>query len=342
MKKLKFTISFLLFFIGVAPFIKAQTITAVWAGKINLEKVEVRIVVNGVDLTGTSCYYESPNIYMRYGVKGYFNSHTKEAVWWDDQLIEEKGHASPGENTCLLARASFNCPGYGRMILGEKPFKMNKQLQRAREVSLDNTDWSSFTDEWDFVLESFTVEANDPIIDSANALAVNKTIEQQPAKLLRDEDSVIAIAKLTPIQIEFTKSTTTVIPVEPIKTSGIEEKYVDRKKVFAAQIPISGDSLELHFYDNGEVDGDSISLFLNDKLIFQHIRLTDKAYSIKLSARELNPSNELTMVAENLGSIPPNTSYMVTTVLDKMYEVRLESTESSSAVVRLVKLTNER
>ena len=191
MEKLKFTISFLLFFISGTAVIKAQTITAVWTGKINLQKVEVKIVLKGADLTGTTCYYESPNIYMRYGVKGYFNSGTKEAVWWDDQLIEEKGHGSSGGNTRLLARAYFNCPGYGRLILGEKVSKLDKQLQRAREVNLDNTDWSNFTDEWDFVLESFTVEDNDPqIIDSVNVVAAKKTIEDQPAKPFSDGDSV--------------------------------------------------------------------------------------------------------------------------------------------------------
>jgi hypothetical protein len=342
-EKLKFTISFLLFFISGIAVIKAQTITAVWRGKINLQKVEVKIVLKGADLTGTTCYYESPTIYMRYGVKGYFNSGTNEVAWWDDQLIEEKGHGSSRGNTRLCARAYFNCSGYGRLILGEKASKLDKQLQRAREVSLDNTDWPNFTDEWDFVLESFTVEDNSPqIIDSSNVVAAKKTIEDQPAKAFSHGDSVIAIVKPTPTQIEFTKSTITVMPVESIKPSGIEEKYIARKKVFAAQIPVSGDFVELHFYDNGQVDGDSISLFLNDKLIFEHIRLTDKAYSIKLSVRELDSSNELIMVAENLGSIPPNTAYMVATVVDKTYEVRLESTEGSSAVVRLVKLTDER
>jgi hypothetical protein len=342
-KKLKFTISFLLFFISGIAVIKAQTITAVWTGKTSLQKVEVKIVMKGADLTGTTCYYESPNIYMRYGVKGYFSSGTKEAVWWDDQLIEEKGQESSAGNTHLLARAYFNCPGYGRMILGEEASKVDKQLQRAHKITLDNTDWSNFTDEWDFVLESFTVEADDPqTFDTVNVVAAKKTIEDQPAKQFIDGDSLIAITKPAPAQIEFAKSTIIVMPDGSIKPSGIEEKYVARKKVFAAQIPVSGDSLELHFYDNGQVDGDSISLFLNDKLIFEHIRLTDKAYSIKLSVSELNSSNELIMVAENLGSIPPNTSYMVAIVGDKIYEARLESTEGSSAVVRLVKLTDER
>jgi len=43
------------------------------------------------------------------------------------------------------------------------------------------------------------------------------------------------------------------------------------------------------------------------------------------------------MVAENLGTIPPNTSLMVAVVGDKQYEAHLQSTEGSSALVRLVK-----
>ena len=79
------------------------------------------------------------------------------------------------------------------------------------------------------------------------------------------------------------------------------------------------------------------SLFLNNKLIFQHIRLTGAAYTIKLPVSELNETNELVMVAENLGSIPPNTSYMLAIVDNKRYEAMLKSTEESSAVIRLTK-----
>jgi hypothetical protein len=117
----------------------------------------------------------------------------------------------------------------------------------------------------------------------------------------------------------------------------IEEKFTSRQKIVAKEIPVEGDSIELRFYDNAEIDGDSISLFLNDKMLFTHIRLTDKAYTIKLSVTDLNDNNDLTMVAENLGSIPPNTSYMVAIMGDKRYEAQLASTENSSAVIRLRK-----
>jgi hypothetical protein len=44
------------------------------------------------------------------------------------------------------------------------------------------------------------------------------------------------------------------------------------------------------------------------------------------------------MVAENLGAIPPNTSYMVAIVGDKRFDAQLESTENSSCLIRLRKL----
>jgi hypothetical protein len=42
-------------------------------------------------------------------------------------------------------------------------------------------------------------------------------------------------------------------------------------------------------------------------------------------------------VAENLGSIPPNTSYMVAVVGDKRYDAYLASSEGSSAMIRFIK-----
>ncbi len=124
---------------------------------------------------------------------------------------------------------------------------------------------------------------------------------------------------------------------DPVKPPSIEEKFTTRTKTFIKEIPLSGDSIELRFYDNAEIDGDSISLFLNDKLIFSHIRLTGNAYSIKIPVSEMKESNELIMVAENLGTIPPNTSYMVAIVNNQRYDAYLASTEGSSAMVRFIK-----
>ncbi len=324
----------------------SQMITGTWKGKINKQKVEVKIIQNGDSLTGTAYYYESPSNYRRYAIRGYFDATTNEAVWWDDRLLEEKtGRLSlntPGKIP-LLSSADFNCPGSGRMMLDGKSARKEDPADPKGEVHLDKISGALFPDEWDFVIENFLAGANDPdIIDSIALIAYTPDKYDEPPPPKKEVPRIVTTPPVEkPVQKTITppveKPPVIITPVEPVRAQTIEEKYVTRKKVLVTEIPLTGDSIELRFYDNAEIDGDSISLFLNDKLIFQHIRLSGSAYSIKLPVQELQENNELIMVAENLGAIPPNTSYMIALSGEKRYEARLESTEGSSAMIRLYK-----
>jgi hypothetical protein len=331
--------SFLLVVLAAFTNARAQMITGVWHGKINKQRVEVKIIQNGDSLTGTSYYYESSNNYRRYTIKGYFDLNTNAAVWWDDMLVEEKSGRfsilTPGKAP-LLTRADFNCPGSGRMMLDGKAAKKDDDAQPRGDVHLDKVSGPVFEDEWDYVIENYITGANDPeVIDSIGALSgqpiVTETIGEELPK-----SPPVAKPKTPEPQKPVPAIITTKEP-ERINPPTITEKFSQRKKVLVSEIPVTGDSIELRFYDNAEIDGDSISIFLNDRLIYQHIRLTGNAYTIKLAVSELNSTNELIMVAENLGSIPPNTSYMVALVADKRYDARLESTEGSSAMIRFIK-----
>jgi hypothetical protein len=309
---------------------KGQMITGVWKGKINNQRAEVKIIQNGDSLAGTSYYYESPSQYRRYSIKGYFDPSTNEAVWWDDQLVETNPARStlPPGKIAQLARADFNCPGDGTMMLDGKAGTPDEQNPKGG-LHLDKTNITLFPDEWDFVLENYVTGANDPwIIDSISTLSFRQP--EIPLPTLRQPAPKKEIIKENEN------------PVPTLSNQTTEQKFHSRKKVFVTEIPLKGDSIELRFYDNAEIDGDSISLFLNGQLIFQHIRLLGSAYTIKLAVGQLDDTNELTMVAENLGSIPPNTSYMVAVVDDKRYEAFLQSTEGSSASVRLVKPASKR
>ena len=348
----KITIQTILFFLICFSFSAAdgQMITGVWKGKINRQKVEVKIIQNGDSLTGTSYYYESANNYRRYSIRGYFDATTNEAVWWDDQLLEEKSSrftiSIPGKMP-LLSRADFNCPGGSKMMLDGKAAQKENDRVAKGEVHLDKNEQTDFEDEWDFVIDNYTVGGNDPeIIDSINAIAQLPVKPAEELVLIKEEIPII-IATEKPAQKQSAprKKTNPVIekpqpvvkPAEPLKAPTIEEKFVTRQKVFIKEIPVSGDSIELRFYDNAEIDGDSISLFLNDKLLFQHIKLTANAYAIKLAVQDLNERNELVMVAENMGAIPPNTSYMVAIVNGHRQDAYLASTEGSSAMIQFVK-----
>ncbi len=141
-----------------------------------------------------------------------------------------------------------------------------------------------------------------------------------------------------PVEVEPPKPAIKPAPPKPeIAKPVMGDAFIARKKVVQKEIPVLGDSIELRFYDNAEVDGDSISLFLNGKVLFQHVRLDVRPYIFKISVFDLPFESELTMVAENLGSIPPNTAFMEAFVKGTRYTARLESTENSSGVIRLIK-----
>jgi len=147
LENLKLTTSFLVFFICGTLVLKAQVIVGVWTRKINGQRVEVKIILKGESLTGTSCYYESPNNFLRYSIKGYFDPGTNAAVWWDDQLLEERDPGSPGGKKPALSKGRFDFPGYGRLRLCGRGYRMDNQNARAWEINPDKTDWSNFTDE---------------------------------------------------------------------------------------------------------------------------------------------------------------------------------------------------
>ncbi len=91
--------------------------------------------------------------------------------------------------------------------------------------------------------------------------------------------------------------------------------------------------ITINVYDNGSIDNDTVSVYLDKKLVISKQRLTTKAITFKFLLDDTNDYHELVMVAENLGEIPPNTSLMVVNAGNKQYEVRITSNEQKNAVV---------
>ncbi|TDH21594.1 hypothetical protein EXU57_18990 [Segetibacter sp. 3557_3] len=99
------------------------------------------------------------------------------------------------------------------------------------------------------------------------------------------------------------------------------------------QFEIEPGEIKLELYDNGEIDGDTVTIYHNNKLLVSNARLSQRPISFKLQIDPDHPHHELVMVAENLGSIPPNTSLMVVTTPEKRYEVFISSTDQKNAKV---------
>jgi len=117
----------------------------------------------------------------------------------------------------------------------------------------------------------------------------------------------------------------------------IEKEYTERKNEVVNEIEVESDTILVSLYDNGEIDGDIISLFYNKNLLFFNQKLTHKSIKLSLPVDSTLAGNELSMFAENLGLIPPNTALLVIHDGENKHELRLSSSLEKNATIRIRK-----
>jgi outer membrane protein OmpA-like peptidoglycan-associated protein len=123
---------------------------------------------------------------------------------------------------------------------------------------------------------------------------------------------------------------------KPKPLSDPDQAFKDRKKILVEQLDLHTDNLELRIFDNGIIDDDTIALFINNQKIRSFYRLKSESLSLDYLAENLPDTIDIVMVAQNMGFIPPNTAVMEMVMNDKIYTLGLESTDSTSAMVRII------
>jgi hypothetical protein len=115
----------------------------------------------------------------------------------------------------------------------------------------------------------------------------------------------------------------------------VEKEFTERENVVAEEIEVESDSLKVDFYDNGEVDGDSISVFFNKQLMAFNRKLSTRSVHFDIVLDTAKQVNELSMFADNLGAIPPNTALMMISDGKNRFEVRLSSNLEKNGTIRI-------
>jgi hypothetical protein len=108
-----------------------------------------------------------------------------------------------------------------------------------------------------------------------------------------------------------------------------------RERKMIQTVKVDSPKIQIRLYDDAEIDNDTVTVFINNKLLLYRQRLTDKPLTINFNAFP-GTEYELVMYADNLGLIPPNTALMVVTAGSKKFEVFLSSSEEKSATVKFV------
>ena len=99
-----------------------------------------------------------------------------------------------------------------------------------------------------------------------------------------------------------------------------------RKSEFSQVVNFKSDSLQIALYDNGEIDGDTVSVFMNGEVILAQQGLKSSAIR-KTIYLPTGQTDEFTLVmfAESLGKYPPNTGLLVIRDGNDVYNLRFSS-----------------
>lgn len=355
-------IFFLLIFIGLGYVTSAQNITGIWRGYFITEgmeqyKFEIQIEQTpSARISGVSYSYLDTRFYGKATLTGSFNKGSQSALVQEIKTVEVRMSGASvacimncqfsyvrsgneefleGSYTSMYEKsdAEFgtkrggDCGG-GKVFLRKvptsdfyvEPFLRDKPLVRKTTPTPNNTTRTPAT-------KKPAPKTTTPPKNPTTARATTKPPVKQPGEATRPQTP--EVKKEPPVvKSEAPK------PVLQPKLIPIPNRTRARENELIKTLTLHNEDVIVKLYDNGEIDDDTISVYMDDKLILSQKRLSASPITINLKMDEENPEHVLVMVAENLGRIPPNTSLMLVQDGEKRYEVRITSTEQKNAMVR--------
>jgi len=123
---------------------------------------------------------------------------------------------------------------------------------------------------------------------------------------------------------------------KPVADTSSEALYLARRNKLFQEITLSGDTLLIRLFDNGIIDNDTVSLFLNGQKYVSRQALRAQPYEFVIPIKEMYDTTDFVMLAESMGYIPPNTAMLRTNYDTVEQYIQMESTDTTSAMIRFL------
>ena len=155
-----------------------------------------------------------------------------------------------------------------------------------------------------------TVPATKPV--AKKTTPVSPTVVPKPVIEKKVAGRSDSLAKIIPAKkAEFKPASAALIKKKDERTSKLVQT-----------IYTSVDTVKMYVYDNGEVDGDTVTVFFDNSVILNRYRISDKAKELFLPVSKNGEQHTIELFANNLGTIPPNTALIIIMTGSKRYELR--------------------
>jgi len=336
----------------------AQDITGIWRGYFITDdgdqyRFEVQMEQSNNTLSGVTYSYREKQFYGKCTMTGNFSNSSGNALIQEIKTIEVK--MSLANVACIQkCRLTYAKSGKEEFLEGTFSSVIERTDSLGGRRKGDDCGGGKMilrkVITSDFYVEPFLRKKNTPINNNPPLVKTNPVTNNSTTKTTTkppptnqnknnpantNKNTVLVKPKTDSVKVE-------VDPIQPEdkkdltirsnnKTPDILKK---RENSLVQTLTINSENVIVKLYDNGEIDDDTISVYLDNKLILSNKRLSTAAIAINLKMDESNAEHELVMVAENLGRIPPNTSLMIVTAGEQRFEVRITSTEQKNAMVR--------
>ena len=354
----------------------SQNLTGIWRGYFissgaDQYKFELQISHKKSSISGVSYSYLSTVFYGKATLTGNFNISSQNILIQEIKTVELK--MSSGSAACIM-KCSFQYIQSGKEEFLEGTFTSKYEKDTYGAKKGDNCGGGKVylrkVQSSDFYIEPFLRKQLTARTPEKEEVVKPKTTPPPARKTTTAKTNTAATSKPKSGTATGTKKTTSpkvktntakTKPVQkpdnhPVKIieEPVAKKDPDKSPVLKKNdlptppvmklrennlvqtITVDAENVAVKIYDNGEIDDDTISVYLDKKLVLSKKRLTASPLYVNLKMDEDNEMHELVMVADNLGRIPPNTSLMIVSAGEKRYEVRITSTEQKNAVVRFI------
>lgn len=126
-----------------------------------------------------------------------------------------------------------------------------------------------------------------------------------------------------------------VVPVVPSTPSVTLQHYDQRSKITKEVMTVAKDSISIDVWDGNREDGDIISLVFNGVVLLEQHTLTKEKRQFRVALQK--GQNILTLIAHNLGDIPPNTAALEVERNDGRKKITLSSDMDRSESVLIIR-----
>jgi len=314
---------------------------------------------------GVTYSYRTTVFYGKATLQGIYDSKNKSLTIRETKLVELKiaDRSDPCLMTCYL---DYRKEGKTEILEGSFT-SMNVNTKGdcgSGYVYLEKVEESDFTKE-DFLLKKQKPATKTPLTKTNPPVDTTK----KSAPVVQQKKKTTAppvVKKTTPPATNSQKNNKAKVPDNKIKkqtTTGTAKDSIvkskpalppvntpDTENLVKKNVPIpdvirerdnplvkkiitSSQDIQIMLYDNGEIDGDTITVYDNNQVIALHKGLTRTPIVLNIKADMYTSRHEIVMVANNLGAIPPNTALMIVTTDGKRYELFISSDEKKNAKV---------